>query len=68
LQFKWSIRNVRTILDIITEFGLVSGLELNVRKTQLMVTGMEKERNIEEELERNLGGLSIVDKINILRI
>jgi hypothetical protein len=68
LQFKWNIGNVNTILNIIMEFGHVLGLELNFRKTQLMVTGIEMNRNIEEELERKLGGLSVVDKINILGI
>jgi hypothetical protein len=36
---KWSVNNVKNMIKILEDFGRVSGLEINVDKTQLMLTG-----------------------------
>ena len=41
ILFKWDRIGLNCILKIIRDFAKVSGLEINEKKTQLMVTGGE---------------------------
>jgi hypothetical protein len=65
---KWSVDNVKNMIRILEEFGEVSGLQINVGKTQLMLTGKEYEEEERIRIEEELGGIQIVEKINILGV
>ena len=54
---------LKRIIDILGEFALVSGLQINVGKTQLMVTGGDGER-----IGSEIYGIMVVDKIGILGV
>ncbi len=41
LIFKMDNRNVSLIIEMLQSFGQVSGLKINVNKTQLMVVGSD---------------------------
>jgi Reverse transcriptase (RNA-dependent DNA polymerase) len=68
IMIKWSVRNVIRIIEIIRSFGLVSGLDINVNKTQIMITGIEMHNREKEQIEEQLEGLKLVDKISILGV
>ena len=38
ILFKWDRAGLKRIVEILEEFALVSGLQINVKKTQLMIT------------------------------
>ena len=51
------------ILEILNEFEAVSGLQINIKKTQLMITGGDDER-IGDIIE----GIKTVDSIEVLGV
>jgi exonuclease III len=65
---KWSVENVKNMIRILEDFGEVSGLQINVGKTQLMLTGKDYEEEERTRIEEELGGIRIVEKINILGV
>jgi hypothetical protein len=46
----------------------VSGLEINVNKTQLMISGIEIDKDRQHQIENELEGIKIVKKIELLGI
>ena len=52
---------LKRILTILKEFKGVSGLKINLNKTQLMITGGDREI-IGDAIE----GISVVNEINVL--
>jgi hypothetical protein len=60
--FKWTAENLRCIIDVIGEFGELTGLTINVKKTQLMLVGREQE---DERLQegREIFVIKIVGKV-----
>jgi hypothetical protein len=63
LMFKMSERAIRTIIKTLDEFKLVSGLETNKDKTQLMVCGGENWMTGQKIL-----GIAVVEKVKIVGI
>ncbi len=61
--FKMSGNSVEIILMVLGEFELVSGLSINIGKTQLMVTGSD-----EWAPGMRIHGVKVVDKVTILGI
>jgi hypothetical protein len=67
VMFKWSRYNLSLILDCIVDFGELTGLTVNVNKTQLMLVG----KNANDEglgVGDSVGGIKIVEKVTILGI
>ena len=65
--FKWTSENLRCIVDIIEEFGGLTGLTINVKKTQLMIAGKDQEEEIYQE-GREVFGIKIVGKVTVLGV
>jgi len=63
LMFKFSIRTMGKIMEIMESFKLTSGLELNKSKTQLMVVGSDRILVGEQVVE-----IEVVDCVKILGI
>ena len=63
IMFKWDQNGLKCILRILREFETVSGLKINVNKTQLMVTGGDGER-IGSQIE----GIKVVNSIEVLGV
>ena len=63
IMFKWGRAGLKRILTILKEFEGVSGLKINVNKTQLMITGGDGEI-IGDAIE----GILVVIEINVLGI
>ena len=63
ILFKWDRAGLKRIVEILEEFALVSGLQINVEKTQLMITGGDGER-----INSEIHGIKVVDKIGILGV
>jgi hypothetical protein len=61
--FKMGEDEVRQILKMLKDFEMVSGLEINIGKTQLMVAGCDKWR-----AGMKVMGIEIVDKVTILGV
>jgi hypothetical protein len=66
IMIKWDLTYVKEVIKIIKE--MVSGLEINVNKTQLMVTGVEIDEDRQGQIEEELEGIKIVKKIELLGI
>jgi hypothetical protein len=65
--FKWTPKNLRHIIDVIGEFGELTGLTINVKKTQLMIVGTEQEEERFQE-GREIFGIKIVGKVTVLGV
>jgi hypothetical protein len=63
LIFKMENKNVSSILEMLRTFGQVSGLKINIDKTQLMVVGSDIWTT-----GTQVHGIEIVDKVSILGI
>ena len=63
ILFKWNREGLLRIKTILEGFAKVSGLTINVKKTQLMITGGDGER-----VGSEIHGFKIVDNIEILGI
>ncbi len=63
LIFKMDNRNVSLIIEMLQSFGQVSGLKINVNKTQLMVVGSDNWATGEK-----VHGIKVVDRVTILGI
>ena len=63
ILFKWDRAGLKRIVEILEEFALVSGLQINVKKTQLMITGGDGEC-----IDSEIHGIKIVEKIEILGV
>ena len=63
VMFQWGRLGLKRILSILKEFEAVSGLQINIKKTQLMITGGDGER-IGDIIE----GIKIVDSIEVLGV
>jgi exonuclease III len=61
LIFKMNNRNVSLIIEMLRSFGQVSGLKINVNKTQLMVVGSNNWVSGEE-----VHGIKVVESVTIL--
>ena len=61
ILFKWNLLGLARILRIIKDFDAVSGLQINVGKTQLMITGC-----MDGQVGRKIYGITVVDRINVL--
>jgi hypothetical protein len=61
--FKMSNGTVELILRILNNFTMVSGLEVNTDKTQLMIVGTEN-----WPVGNQIGGITIVDKVKVLGV
>jgi hypothetical protein len=61
--FKMSNGTVELILWILNNFTMVSGLEVNTDKTQLMIVGTEN-----WPVGNQIGGITIVDKVKVLGV
>ncbi len=61
--FRMNNSSVGNILEMLRDFERVSGLEINISKTQLMVTGSN-----EWDVGTKIHGIDIVDKVTILGI
>jgi hypothetical protein len=61
--FKMSNRTVELVLQLLNDFTLVSGLEVNTDKTQLMVVGSEA-----WPVGDQIGGITIVNTVKVLGI
>jgi hypothetical protein len=68
IMIKWDLTYVKEVITIIKDFELVSGLEINVNKTQLMLTGIEIDEDRQQQIEEELEGIKIVKKIELLGI
>jgi hypothetical protein len=66
--FKWSVMNIRLIKNVIQVFGELTGLRINIIKTQLMIVGLERMDNDESKSGNTVEGIQIVDKIEVLWI
>jgi hypothetical protein len=66
LIFKWNLNTLRKILDTIKEYGELTGLVINVDKTQLMLVG--KERVDVGLMDTHIFGVELVDEIKVLGI
>jgi hypothetical protein len=65
--FKWTSENLRRIIDVIGEFGGLTGLTINVKKTQLMIVGKDQEDEMFQE-GREIHGIKIVGKVTVLGV
>jgi hypothetical protein len=63
LIFRFSEQSVGKIIEVLEDFGDVSGLCINIDKTQLMVVGTEN-----WEIGERVHNIEIVDKVNILGV
>ena len=63
ILFKWDRIGLNCLLKILRDFARVSGLEINEKKTQLMVTGGE-----DAQIGSTIGEITIVDSISVLGI
>ena len=63
ILFKWDRIGLNSILEIIKCFSRVSGLEINEKKTQLMVTGGEG-----AQVGSTIGEIIVVDNVSLLGI
>jgi len=63
ILFKMAPAAMRLIKEILTEFYYISGLEINKKKTQLMVTGTENGYTGEV-----IEGISVVDCVTLLGV
>ena len=63
VMFQWARSGLKRILEILNEFEAVSGLQINIKKTQLMITGGDDER-IGDIIE----GIKTVDSIEVLGV
>ena len=63
IMFKWGRAGLKRILTVLKEFELVSGLKINVNKTQLMITGGDGEI-IGDAIE----GITVVNELNVLGV
>ena len=63
IMFKWGRAGLKRILTILKEFEGVSGLKINVNKTQLMITGGDG-----EIIGGLIEGITVVNKINVLGV
>ena len=63
ILFKWDRIGLNSILEIIKCFSRVSGLEINEKKTQLMVTGGEG-----AQVGSTIGEIIVVDNVSLLVI
>jgi hypothetical protein len=61
--FKMLDGSLEVIIDMLVEYGRCSGLEINKKKTQLMITGAET-----YEVGERVHDIEIVGKVNILGI
>jgi hypothetical protein len=68
IMIKWDLTYVKEVIMIIKDFELVSGLEINVNKTQLMLSGIEIDKDRQQQIENELEGIKIVKKIELLGI
>jgi hypothetical protein len=68
IMIKWDLTYVKEVIKIIKDFEWVSGLEINVNKTQLMVTGVEIDEERQQQIEEELEGIKIVKNIELLGI
>jgi hypothetical protein len=59
--FKMAERGVEVIKETLVEYGRVMGLEINIEKTQLMITGSDARDGLE-----SVAGIKVVSKIKIL--
>jgi hypothetical protein len=56
-MIKWDLTYVKEVIMIIKDFELVSGLEINVNKTQLMISGIEIDKDRQHQIENELEGI-----------
>ena len=63
ILFKWDMIGLNSILEIIKRFSRVSGIEINEKKTQLMVTGGEG-----AQVGSTIGEITVEDNILLLGI
>ena len=63
ILFKMSVNSVNSVIGIMNSFELVSGLRLNVKKTQLMITGTDL-----FPVGTKISDIEIVDKVKILGV
>ena len=63
ILFKWGRIGLNCLLKILRDFSRVSGLEINEKKLQLMVTGGEVAK-----IGSKIGEITIVDSISVLGI
>ena len=63
LLFKWVRIGLNCLLKILRDFSRVSGLEINEKKTQLMVTGGE-----DAQVGSKIGDITVVESISVLGI
>ena len=63
IMFKWGRAGLKRILTILKEFEGVSGLKINVNKTQLMITGGDG-----EIIGGLIEGITVVNEINVLGV
>ena len=63
ILFKWDRIGLNCLLEILRIFSRVSGLEINEKKTQLMVTGGEG-----AQVGSTIGEITIVDNVSLLGI
>ena len=63
IMFKWGRAGLKRLLTILKEFEGVSGLIINVNKTQLMITGGDG-----EIIGDSIEGIAVVNEINVLGI
>jgi hypothetical protein len=68
VMIKWDLNSAKEVIAIIKDFELVSGLEINVNKTQLMLTGIEIDEDRQRQIEEELEGIKIVKRIELLGI
>ena len=61
--FKWDRIGLNCLLKILRDFSRVSGLEINEKKTQLMITGGE-----DAQVGSKIGDITIVESISVLGI
>jgi Reverse transcriptase (RNA-dependent DNA polymerase) len=66
--FKWSAMNLIMIKNAIQVFGELTGLTINIKKTQLMIVGVDRMDNDELRTGNTVEGILIVDKIEVLGI
>ena len=61
--FKWDRIGLNCLLKILRDFSRVSGLEINEKKTQLMITGGE-----DAQVGSKIGDITVVESISVLGI
>jgi len=63
VMFKYSTESLKAILNILDVFHTVSGLSVNISKTQLMVVGMDRVK-----INTIVEGIKVVDKVKVLGV